>query len=246
MNKPKYTLAQVTGFRQQIHLMIKNLVIDMITADQSNSDWAGSRTYYIFTSEDKLETEEFKFIFRKNPVDELLTDKEKVDLKSKNPLPVTQAMTSIHYVPWIINFLKEDFDKSASEIETDKEVKDCADQLLDVIIRGMAKEWYYHNLRGTIHSWNSESNFTAIHDYFNGMIKLYWNEFGYQIDVLGPDPSKEDQLLVMKRDVSFNALPTIPTPNNTNFDICQRYLDNGIITLITLGLVEKNFAWTMS
>lgn len=125
-------------------------------------------------------------------------------------------------------------------------IEKVSTSFLDAIIRGMASGWYYNGLHDRISLWNHEGDFEAIKDYFSGMVVPMWDETSYSVDILAPEHPTSHELHIIKRDMSLNTLPQFQNPNNKNVDICQRYIDAGIISLISLGCIEKDFSWTLN
>jgi hypothetical protein len=246
MSKVHYTLQQAMRLQPALTAMVKDVIYDVVSTFKETNGF--KKTYKLITDQNTGEFELFEFNVARNPLDALTDGKKITDRKAWRNRPVGTATTFLNGKPWAITFQQEDLDKSPEDALKDPSVEMVAQQLLEHIVGGMATHWYFHGLHDRIALWNSESQFDAIRDHFDGMIEAQWDEFGYSVDVLAPHPEAKEpgNLVLIKRDVSYNALPRHKDPNNPEVKICQRYLDLGIITLIALGLTEKGFSWTLN
>ena len=247
MSQVHYTRMQAMRLQVEIADMIRAVIRDGL--DKDSGVMGNKKTYKLVTDKDTGEYVDFEFVFKKNPLDELMGDnalRGVRDMEAYHKRPFATATTFLHNRPYAITFQQEDFERDIEETMKMPIVEMVGAHFLEHIVGGMASSWYRHGLHDRISLWNHESNFEAINDHFNGMIVAMWDETGYTVDVLVPDHSTPPELHVVKRNVSFNALPQHPDPNNKNVDICQRYIDLGIVSLIALGYVEKDFSWTLN
>lgn len=248
MSETHYSIGLVKNLQSQFTALVREVVIDASIANKSGEFENTKKTYKLIIDKETGEYVPFEFIFRKNPLFDLLKnrDGEVLDEIVKARNGVATATTFIQGRPWAITFEQEDLDKTVEQASTDEGVLMVAQGLLEQVVAGMAQGWYYHGLRDRICVWNHESNFSAIKDQFDGMIDVMWDDVGYLVDVLVPDHSVPPTLHVIKRDLSFIKIPHYANPLNKNVDICQRYLDSGIVSLIALGYAEKGFSWKMN
>lgn len=247
MSQVHYSLPIALGLQVPITDMVRNVIRDIRT--NFNAVINTQRTYQLVINKETGESVDFTFKIKKNPLDEIVGDnplRNITDMEAYRKRPLITATTFLHGRPMAITLQQEDFDKPLEETLQDPMVDNVAAMFRDHIVGGMAASFYHHGLRDRISLWNHESNFEAIRNQFNGMIDVMWDENGYAIDVLAPDHSNDDKLRVVKRNISFNALLQHQDPNNKNVDVCQRYLDLGIISLIALGLTERGFTWTLN
>lgn len=247
MSQLYYTRRQVLMLQVEISDMIRSVIRDFLT--NTNELMGKTKTYKLVTIEATGESVDFDFVFKPNPLDELLvnnTSREVRDTEAYRKRPFATATTVLHGRPYAITFQQEDFASDVEETMKMPIIEQVGFHFLEHIVGGMASSWYHQELHKVIAQWNTESNFEAIKERFSGMIDATWNDTGYSVDVLVPYHSAEAELHVVKRNVSFNALPQHPGPNNKNVDICQRYIDLGIISLIALGYIEKDFSWTLN
>lgn len=247
MSQTHYTRRQVMLLQVEISDMIKDVIRDFL----GNTDqlMGQIKTYKLVTDKETGESVDFNFLFKKNPLDELTRDnalRGVRDVEAYRKRPFATATTFLHDRPYAITFQQEDFERDIEETMQMPVVEMVGAHFLEHIVGGMASSWYRHGLHDRISLWNHESNFEAIKDHFNDMIDATWNDTGYSVDVLVPYHPGESELHLVKRNVSFNAMPQHPDPNNKNVDICQRYIDLGIISLIALGYIEKDFSWTLN
>lgn len=246
MSAQQYTITQVTGLRDQFQLMIQNVIIDMINADQSNVlEFSRPRTYTVFTNEEKTEAEVFEFTFKKNPVDNLITGKDLTNRKAWNERPIATATTFVHGQPWAITFQQEDFDKSNAEIEKDESAIAVADQFLERIMDSMGRGYYNATLREEIKALNDVANFEGIKEKLNGLLDVEWGEHGYRITAYAPHPTNGEELVVLANRECFDMIPPHQQPTNKHVDICQRYVDQLATLLLVVGLVGEEFTWTI-
>jgi len=247
MSQTHYTRRQAMILQVEISDMIKDVIRDGL--NKGSGVMGNSKRYTLVTDNKTGESVDFEFLFKKNPLDELAGANALRgirDMEAYRKRPFATATTFLHGRPYAITFQEEDFDRDIEETMQMPVVEMVGAHFLEHIVGGMASSWYHHGLRDRISLWNHESNFEAIKDHFNGMIYATWDETGYGVDVLVPDDFNHGELHVVKRNVSFNAMPQRPDPNNKNVDICQRYIDLGIISLIALGYIEKDFSWTLN
>lgn len=247
MSQTHYTRRQVMLLQVEISDMVKDVIRDVL--NKEINIMGSKKTYKLITDKETGESVDFEFVFKNNPLDELLGENRLRgvrDMEAYRKRPFVTATTLLHDRPYAITFEEEDFERDVEESMAMPVVEGVGAHFLEHIVGGMASSWYHHGLHDRISLWNHESNFDAIKDHFNGMIVAGWNETGYAVEVLVPDHSVPPELHIVKSNISFNALPQHPDPNNKNVDICQRYIDLGIISLIALGHIEKDFSWTMN
>lgn len=247
MSQAQYSLPIALGLQVPITDMVRNVIRDIL----ANFDAVinTQRTYQLVINKETGESVDFSFKIKKNPLDEIAGNNPLrgiTNMEAYHKRPLVTATTVLHGRPIAITLQQEDLDNPLEETLQNPMVDNVSAMFRDHIMGGMAASFYHHGLRDRISLWNHESNFEAIRDHFNGMIDVMWDENGYAVDVLVPDHSNDDQLHVVKRNISFNALLQHQDPNNKNVDICQRYLDLGIISLIALGLTEQGFTWTLN
>lgn len=247
MSQMHYTREQAMQLQPEISDMVREVIRDGL--DKDSGAMGNKKTYKLVTGKETGESVDFEFIFKKNALDVLMGDNALPgvrNIETYRQRPVATATTFLHGRPYAITFQQEDFDRDLEETMQMSIVEECGQHFLEHIVGGMASSWYHHGLHDRISLWNHESNFDAIRDYTNGMVMASWAPIGYAVDVLIPNDADPYELQVVKRDISINALPQHPNPNNKNVDICQRYIDLGIISLIALGYIEKDFSWTLN
>lgn len=248
MSKTHYSVGLVMNSRSQFAAMVKEIIDDAVAAYKAGEFQNLKKTYGLVIDKDTGEFVDFEFLFTTNPLLDLLKNKdgETMDKITKSRNGVATATTFIQGKPWAVIFQQEDLDDTISPAEKEQGIQLVAQGLLEHVVGGMAKGWYEHGLYERIVKWNHESNFEAIRDHFNGMVDAFWDKTGYSVDILVPDHSNPAELHVVKRNVSFNSIPQHQDPLNRNVDICQRYLDTGIISLIAFGYVDKGFTWKLN
>lgn len=247
MSQMHYTRKQVMDLQPEISDMVRVVIRDGLNKD--SNIMGNEKKYKLVTDKETGEYVDFEFIFKKNALDELMGGNAALpgvrDMEAYRKRPFATATTFIQNRPYAITFQQEDFDRDIEETMQMSIIDEIGKDFLSRIISGMASGWYHHGLRDRIALWNSEGNFEAIKDQFDNMIEATWNDAGYSIDVLVPDHDNPEERIVIKRDVSFDGLSKY-ADNNKNADICQRYIDLGVVSLLVLGYVEKDFSWTLN